>query len=245
MLRGMPTPASIERIDAYWRTRGACDEADYASGSTRVTGFPADPRHNYNVIAMRRMGGGCIVLVHDHLLPQIAHFAGFPADETFDKDRFTEAYARRDIKFVLLAAQAYADAGDLRDPGIDAGVRTIDGPDDPALGRLHAACGDAEWFEASMGEAQAPIFATFADGEIAGLAHGIARDGLRHAGVLTHPAQRGRGQAKAAAYAMARHFAAAGEVVQWQARRSNKPSLAARDALGFIERYRTIMLRVE
>jgi hypothetical protein len=32
--------------------------------------------------------------------------------------------------------------------------------------------------------------------------------------------------------------------MEWQARLSNTPSLAVRDALGFVEMYRSIVLRV-
>jgi hypothetical protein len=241
----MPSAESIERIDASWRQRLWCDEEQLASGSTLVRGFPADASHRFNVFASRRLGGGCIIGVHEHLLAPIEHFNGFPADETFRQELFTEAYAGRDIKFNIVAAQAYADATDLRDPGIGLEVRTIDDVGAPALERLHASAGDDDWAEAGMDVVTPPIFVTFVDGEIAGAARVIDRDGLRHVGVLTHPAQRGKAHSKAVAYAMAQHVTRHGEVLQWQARRSNRASLAVRDALGFIERYETITLRVE
>ena len=241
----MPLPDSIAIIDAYWARRSNCDEQEFASTDTFIHEYPADASHRFNVIAARRTAGGCVINVHDNVYGPIAHFAGFPADEVFQRERLEQAYAEGTIKLTLLPAQAYADATDMRDPGTSHHVRTIDSLDDPAFIRLREACAPADWLEGSLPEAKPPLFATFIDGEIAAVAHGIAEGRVRKTGIVTHPDHRGQGHARAAAFAMARHWIAEGAVMEWQARRMNKASLAVRDALGFVERYSMIMLRVE
>jgi predicted GNAT family acetyltransferase len=120
----------------------------------------------------------------------------------------------------------------------------FDRADDPALLALRNATTEAEWIEGGLDVATPPIFAIMAGGAIAGAARALAEGDVHRIGVLTHPAHRGRGHARTAAYALARYWTATGAVMEWQARLSNTASLRARDALGFVEMYRTIVLRV-
>jgi hypothetical protein len=240
----MPESDAIRRIDEYWARRMACSEEELASGSTVIRSFPADPAHRFNVISAHRLGGGCVIIVHDHLHPAIAHLQGAPASAASDERTLTQAYGAERIELAISAAQAYAAAGDLRRPAIDADVRTIDDVRHPAIEALRLTVSEDDWVEASMPEASPPLYAVFAGDEVAAVAHAVERGGLQHIGVVTAPPWRGRGYARAAAYALASTLAGGGHVLEWQARSSNAASLAARDALGFVERYRTINLRV-
>jgi hypothetical protein len=242
----MPTPDSIARVHAYSARRLGSEERHFESGLTAIHAWPADPSHRFNVIATRRLGGGCVIIIHDHLLPAIAHLEGAPADEAFDEEKLRTAYADRTVEECIAAAQAYGDATDLREPagGSSADVRALDRVDDPALVALKDACTAADWLEASMEQVQPPVFASFDGDTLAGAAHAVDAGGIRKIGVLTQPDYRGRGHSRAAAYALARHWTGEGAVMEWQARLSNTPSLAVRDALGFVEMYRSIVLRV-
>jgi hypothetical protein len=234
----------LARIDAYWRRRFACSEDELASGATVIRHFPAEPAHRFNVIALRRIGGGCAINVHDHLLEPIASLRGMAAAQTFDEDVLARAYAPARIELAISAAQAYADRTDLVAPSDSIPVRVLEGLDAPEFAAFRSSVTDADWSEASANEAAPPVCAVFDGSHMAAMAHAVDRGGLMHMGVLTAPGYRRRGYASAGAFAMASRVAADGAIVQWQARLSNTASIAVRDALGFVERYRTIALRV-
>ena len=240
----MPTPDSIARVHAYSARRLGSEERHFASRLTTIHSYPADAAHHFNVIATQRLGGGCVILVHDHLLAAIAALEGGPADDAFDEARLRNAYGDCTIERAISAAQAYGDATDLREPVTSGEVREIERVDHPAFVALREASPLVEWREGSMDQATPPIFATLAGDAIGGAAHAVAAGDVRKIGVLTHPAHRGRGHARTAAYALARHWTSQGAVMEWQAQLSNTASLRVRDTLGFVEMYRSIALRV-
>jgi predicted GNAT family acetyltransferase len=104
----------------------------------------------------------------------------------------------------------------------------------PDLRRLEATAGEADAREAGLGEAASPVFAVH-DGQavMAAAGYGVWAGQAAHIGVLTAPARRGHGLAKAAGSAAAAHALAAGLLPQWRARVPASRRVAA--ALGFRE----------
>ncbi|MFE0650387.1 GNAT family N-acetyltransferase [Streptomyces sp. NPDC059534] len=102
----------------------------------------------------------------------------------------------------------------------------------PALRALELAAGDDDAAEAALDEITSPAFVVRERGEVVAAAgYRIWPHRTAHLSVLTAPAARGRGLARAAASAAVGHALAAGLLPQWRARPPASRRVAA--ALGF------------
>lgn len=108
---------------------------------------------------------------------------------------------------------------------------------DPAteadLDALRASCGADEWDEAGLDELPHRWAARDHAGATAAVAGYDDWGALAHLGVLTTPAQRGRGFAAAAASRAVTEALAAGRLAQWRCRVGNAASARLASRLGF------------
>jgi RimJ/RimL family protein N-acetyltransferase len=115
----------------------------------------------------------------------------------------------------------------------------------PALRQLAAAAGPTAWAHSGIDPARPPVFGCYAGRTLA--AAGMLEPWgarLRHVGILTHPAYRGRGDGKAVVSAMTAHGLAAGVVVQYRTLAGNVASVAIAHALGFRRFGQTLAVRL-
>lgn len=123
-------------------------------------------------------------------------------------------------------------------------VRMLEAGDEAALQRLADACDPVEWAHSGIRWGEHPVFGNWADGELiaAGTLVALAPE-LRHVGILTHPAHRGRGCGRAVVRAMTAHALQEGCLVQYRTLMANTASMAIARSLGFREYATTVAVR--
>jgi len=140
----------------------------------------------------------------------------------------------------------YADASTFCDGSGD-GARVLDGGDGDreAIAGLRAACGPSAWEQGGADGADTTV-GIFVDGALATLAsYEIWSERIAHIGIITHPAQRGRGLGGAAVAAIARLAIARGLVAQYRTLVANAPSMAIARRLGFQRYAFTLSIRTD
>ncbi|AUG77630.1 GCN5 family acetyltransferase [Kitasatospora sp. MMS16-BH015] len=132
----------------------------------------------------------------------------------------TAAPHRRPARVLGPAALAYLAAEDFRPAAIPAGLALVELPtESPELRVLELESGQEDANEAGLWESTSPVFAVRAEGQV------VAAAGYRrwpgdaaHIGILTAPAWRNRGLARATGSAASAHALTAGLLPQWRAR---------------------------
>jgi GNAT superfamily N-acetyltransferase len=137
---------------------------------------------------------------------------------------------------------AFVGYGSVRPPRPRVEIRVVADVD---LEPLRRAVTPTEWEHANL-RAALPIFATVADGSIASAAGGERlRGDVAHIGVVTHPAQRGRGLGRAVVAAAFAHALDEGMLPQYQTLLANHGAMSIAHALGFEFFARTLAARWE
>ncbi len=114
------------------------------------------------------------------------------------------------------------------------GLVTFSSARDPAFDELRASAAGEEWEHAGLDHAGEPLHAHVERGRaLCAAGAQILLESVAHIGVITHPALRGRGLARAAVAALTRGCLARGLLPQYQTLLSNASSLAVGKALGF------------
>jgi len=120
-------------------------------------------------------------------------------------------------------------------------VRALTAADGGMLSAFIDACPGSDWRDSGI-ESDGRLHAVVIEGVLASVSQCIPSHGAGSVGVVTLPAHRGRGFAKAAMYAAIREAHDRGQLVVCQTPIDNRPSLAAMQALGVspFARMRTI-----
>jgi len=139
----------------------------------------------------------------------------------------------------------YADAGSFRPPAADGSARMLVADDSAVVEQLRAACTPLEWEQGGSAVGHDPIAGSFVDGTLAALAGYETWGGkIAHIAIVSHPAYRGRGLARAAVVTVARHALAHALILQYRTLESNTPSRRIADALGFVPFARSLAIRL-
>ncbi|MEU2131153.1 GNAT family N-acetyltransferase [Streptomyces sp. NPDC018352] len=132
------------------------------------------------------------------------------------------------------AALAYAEAGGFRPVALAEPRVEVLPADHAEVRALEQAAGAEDAGEASLAEITSPVFVLRTDGEIvAASGYRVWPNSTAHVSVLTSPAWRGKGFARATGSASVRHALAQDLLPQWRARVPASRKVAV--ALGFSE----------
>ncbi|MFF8772617.1 GNAT family N-acetyltransferase [Kitasatospora sp. NPDC015120] len=236
----MADDPAVVRAAAPWRELAAVPVAFGAAGEAEVVVSPGSRLCPPGWVGVVVLGGAAVVTAPtQETADRIrAAVAGVPAGRLGDPAVFTRAFPLGRV--LGPAALAYVSAAGFRpaagDADPDAGVERPERlpAGHPDLTGLHRAAGRADADEAGLDEITSPAFAVRVDGRIAAAAGYCRWPGrTAHLAVLTAPALRGRGLARAAASAAVRHALARDLLPQWRARVPASRRVAA--ALGFTE----------
>jgi GNAT superfamily N-acetyltransferase len=178
---------------------------------------------------------------HEHTT---ARLADQPAVAVFDPAVLRQVFEAAVDRVVGPAWLGYADHSDFRlSPPL--GTRRLGGHDLPALRELAAACGPTAWAHSGIDPARPPVYGCYAGRTLA--AAGMLEpwgERLLHVGIVTHPANRGRGYGTATVSAMTADGLAEGRVVQYRTLQANLPSVAIASKLGFQRFAHTLAVRL-
>ena len=190
-------------------------------------------------------GSACVVTVPDDWYPAAAAALDhLGAAEAFDAARLAGLFGPAVQQVVGPAWQGHTDAGGFV-PADVRGTRPLSGEDRAALDALAAACPPGEWDDSSIDPERPPLFGRFVGGSL--VAAGTLapwRERLWNVGIITHPAQRGRGHGRAVVSAMTRYGLDQGWLLHYQTLLANVPSVAVARSLGYQQHATTIALRL-
>jgi GNAT superfamily N-acetyltransferase len=166
----------------------------------------------------------------DELRPAAGQLARSAPDPDLARRLFGEAVER----CIGPAYQGYLEPGSFR-PRPHERVRRLAEGDGSALVRLREACGETAWEHASIDpESGDSCWGLLENGELIAAAQcEVWVPGVVSPGVLTHPAHRGRGCARAVVSAAAAEAISRGDLVLYQTLLQNEPALRVARALGF------------
>jgi RimJ/RimL family protein N-acetyltransferase len=238
-------PSTIDRIDAYWSAYLECLLDDLRERRTTVVAHGRALAGYDGVYALRACEGGLVVSAP-------AAYAGDlyralrdrPMRATFIP-AFLGSALHDDARAITgPASLAYTDGDALIAQRNLHWTRQLTVDDAAALAQLRASCDPGEWAQAGIEPGRGPIVACFDSATMVAAGSWEARGPLRHIGVISHPSCRGNGYATAVAVALTTAAIREGAIPQWQTLIANAPSRAVGLKLGFVERYRSMAIRL-
>jgi GNAT superfamily N-acetyltransferase len=178
--------------------------------------------------------------------PMRQQLAGHSRDEVFTGAFLTGLFGNSVDRIVGPAWQGYADGSDFH-PAATGGTRLLQQvcTDKSALQRLELACNRTEWEHSTIAWEQPPVFGCFVGEEIvaAGTLHPWG-EGILGVGIITHPAHRGQGYARAVVSAMTAYGLAQGAILRYQTLQANVASVAVARTLGYQQYGQTLAVRL-
>jgi GNAT superfamily N-acetyltransferase len=239
----MAAAATTALVDAQWAAILGCSVDDLCRPQTLVV--PQGTLAGYQGVMVLRRGAACIVSVPLTIADAMRQrIAGRTADQVFDVSCLVGLFGNTVERIVGPAWQGYADSLDFQ-PADTRGTHLLQLGDEEALRRLAQACDQTEWEHSAIVWGKAPIFGCFAGNDlVAGgiLDHWGAR--VLSAGIITHPAHRGRGYGRAVVSAMTVYGLSQGAALRYQTLQANTASMAIAQALGYREYGRTLAVRL-
>ena len=241
----MLRPSTIERIDAHWAAYLGCSLADLREARVTVISHGSQLVAYRGVYALCAMGSGLVISAPDEFTALLhARCSRRKPATAFDARRIATVLRARAGIAVGPASLAYADGASFR-PAVHAhGARELNGEDRELLRRLRDACDSVEWEHSGVDPVGNRVYGVFAERALVAAASWDVRGSVSNVGVVTHPAHRGRGHGTAAASAVTAQLLDEGQLPQWQTLIDNAPSLRIGQALGYVERYRSIAVRL-
>jgi GNAT superfamily N-acetyltransferase len=236
---------TVDAVSACWSARLECARQAFSHAGVTVIPHGAAFATYNGVYALRatQTGGLVISVPADEYANVLDAVLGASADDLFDAERLASLFDGRVERVVGPASLSYVDDATFA-PAAGAHVRMLDERDRTAVEAMRAACDPEEWEHGDIDFDRNSVCGAFEGAALVSVASWEDRGGLANVGVVTHPAHRGRGHARAAAGAIVEHLLRDGALPQWQTLISNAPSLGVGRALGCIELYRSIAIRL-
>ncbi len=239
----MPMAATTARMDAQWAAALGCAVDDLRSQG--VAAAPHGTLAGYRGAMVLRRGDTCIASAPAEMASAVRRkIEGLTADEVFTVSYLTGLFGSAVERIVGPAWQGCADGSDFH-PAATRGTRLLQPADGLELRRLEMACDRTEWEHSTIAWGEAPVFGCFEGDEM--MAAGTLRpwgEGVQSVGIISHPAHRGRGYARAVASAMTAYGLAQGAVLRYQTLQANVASVAVAKALGYAEYGQTLAVRL-
>ena len=228
-------------VDAYWAAFFGCDRE--ALRPPRALAVPHAGAADYAGAFAVEFGGAPLVSLPASLVNELGPRMGTWESATIhDPSKAIEAaaiaFGTRAHEVIGPAYLGYADDGTL-----GTGCRCADGvlvrllsaSDVLAVEALRDACTPREWEHGGSELGLHPAAGAFVAGELTALAgYEVWGGRIAHLAVLAHPGARGRGYARAAVAAVARHALDHALIPQYRTLDSNHASRAIADSLGFV-----------
>jgi GNAT superfamily N-acetyltransferase len=237
----MLPPDTIDEINNYWVAHLGCPPSRLFEA--RVVVLPHSTFKGYQGLFLVRRGDSCIVTAPSEMI-HLVHTAvhGRPVAEVFGSGLWRQVFADVIDRVVGPASLAYCDASTLV-PDDQPGTLPLGGQDHAALTHLRHACGEEDWDRSGILPNHPVLYGHWIGGELVSAAgFELWGDRIAHMGVVTHPAHRGKGYAKAVVTALTRHAIEQGLVSQYRTIESNVAALSVGRALGYEEYAKTFAI---
>ena len=220
-----------KKVDAYWASYFGVSVADFTGSRTLAV------RHNelagFDGALVFRHGSACVVSVPDST-PEIERSklrAASPA-EVFDPKFLAKVFVISTDKVHGPAWIGIADRGDFKSAKSTA--RILGDADEPAIEKLAEGCGELDWKHSKLIQVRKPLFGLFVGQDLVAVSgYVVLGNVLAYIGVITHPAHRGKGYAKAVVSSAVADVFSKGYAAQWRTLESNEGAIALAKTMGF------------
>jgi GNAT superfamily N-acetyltransferase len=230
----MTAPDTLRKVDGYWVSYFGCSAADLNGDRTCVFSHAALAGHDGALVF--RHGDGCVISVPE-TTPEIERSklrAARPA-EAFDAKFLSRAFVVSQDKVTGPAWVGIADRSGFKPVKNDA--RLLADGDEAAIRELAEGCGETAWKQSKLTLDRRPSFGLFVGGKLVTASSYLNLGGLlAYIGVVTHPAHRGKGHAKAVVSATLTYALDKGLFPMWRTLQANESGIALAGAMGF-EKY--------
>jgi GNAT superfamily N-acetyltransferase len=226
------SPDTLRKIDAFWASYFGCRPEDLGSQQTHV--FTHAALRGYDGALVFCHGDACIVSGPD-MVPEIerSKLRAASPEQAFDPQFLSRVFVVGTDKVSGPAWVGIADRSDFR-PVETPGARQLDERDEAAVRKLAEGCGEVAWKQSKLALDRKPNFGLFVGGEIVAASGYLALGNvLAYVGVVTHPAHRGKGYAKAIVSASMSYAFDQGLVALWRTPEAHAGAVALGQSLGF------------
>lgn len=227
----MISPDTLKKVDAYWAGYFGVTPADLTGKETRVVTHAALASYD-GALAFRR-GQACIVSV-PATTPEIERSklrAATPV-EVFDPKFLAKVFVISADKVIGPAWLGIADRADFKSS--KSAARILGDSDEQAIEKLAEGCGELDWKHSKLIQVRKPLFGLFQGKDLVAVSgYVVLGNVLAYIGVITHPAHRGKGHAKAVVSSAVADAFSKGYAAQWRTPEENEGAVGLAKAMGF------------
>ncbi len=234
----------MERIQRYWGDVFGRPPGFSGEDGVLVVAHSRQWKDNFAFVFVR--GQACVISVAKSFVETIEGRVGsIGLERLLTECGLRELFQDPIERTVGPAFQGYCEAEGFRPVRSDQ-VRMLDPDDDASLQRLAEACDDLEWEHSGVRPSKPNQFGLFlGDQLVAVVCYDMWAPYAASIGVLTHPAHRGQGHAKAATSAAMQHAFQQGHLVIYKTLLDNAPSVRLATSLGCREYARTMAVHLQ
>jgi GNAT superfamily N-acetyltransferase len=241
-------PETRKGVDSYWSTFFGCPIPMMRPSQAVV--FPHAGIGDYAGIYAMAFEGGCPIASVPPAALETARIVArdWSTDSIRNPAAIGAALGGEAGLAVGPAVVGYCDLGTFRPTRSSEGIRPLL-PSEPhdvvAVNELRQACSSGDWDAGgSMLNADVAIGLVLSLVLVALAGYELWGERLAHIAVVTHPAHRGRGYARAVVGRLAAHILERGLIPQYRTLESNTPSVRVGAGLGFIPFATSMAVRV-
>lgn len=233
-------------VYAGWADRLGCTLTDLTY-SNLIVRHHSENFEGYNGVYCFYNGTTCVISAPPKYVLRIEKTVkALHPKEAFDVDLIVQAIGIRQPKVIGPAYQGYVDTDTSLQPPSSTVVDLETDRHRVLLEELRNSCAEIEWEHSAIDEQRLPILLCM-NGERAVSAGSWRRDssGCLSIGIISHPAFRGKGHAKAVVSALTRRGLASGAIMHYQTLESNTPSVGIAQSLRYERLARTMAIRID
>jgi GNAT superfamily N-acetyltransferase len=222
---------ALKKVDAYWASYFGIPDKDFTSPKTIVV--PHSTLAGYDGALVFRHDGTCIVSVPESV-PDIERtkLRALKPAEAFDPKALAKVFVINSDKVAGPAWLGIADRADFKCSKSSA--RILGDSDEEAVQKLAEGCGELAWKQSKLLQVRKPLFGLFSGKDLVAVSGYIVLGNiLAYIGVITHPAHRGKGHAKAVVSSAVADAFSKGFVAQWRTPEANEGAVSLAKAMGF------------
>ncbi|MBN8191870.1 GNAT family N-acetyltransferase [Bacillus sp. NTK074B] len=241
----MPQKNMKHRVDTHWAEFFGCDGTQMIAPTVSVIQH-SDRLRGYNGIYCFNNGTSCIISSPVKYIRELDKAVnGLGPDQAFDSELLGHSIGDEHIKIIGPAFQGYVDSDSFIKQSSTSVVELQTEQQKTLLKELRESCTEIEWQHSSIDEEMSPILLRILNGKV--VAAGSWRkgeSGFLSIGIISHPAHRGQGHAKAIVSALTKRGVTTGATMHYQTLESNTPSVAIAQSLGYVRLGRTMAIRL-
>ena len=225
---------SLQKVDAYWASYFGCAVGDVHGNATRV--FTHQALADYDGALVFRHGTACIISVPEST-PEIerAKLRAAAPSQAFDAQFLARVFVINSDKVTGPSWVGVADRSGFKP--MKSQARILTAADEAAMRDLAEGCGETAWKQSKIAVDRQTNFGLFVGAKLVAASGYLNMGGLlAYIGVITHPAQRGKGYAKSVVTASMTYAIEKGLFPMWRTLEAHEAAVQLAGSMGF-EKY--------